>query len=52
MDSAKKFPYDLNLLAEAFNLNVSSDCQVLTEWLAATYTLSDYELTSLNYLYE
>ncbi len=52
MDSAKRFPYDLGLLAEAFNLEVSTDCQILTEWLTATYTLSDYELTGLNYLHE
>lgn len=52
MDNPKKLPYDLGLLAEAFNLNVSAGCSILEQWLDATYTLTDFELANLNYLYE
>lgn len=52
MDNPKKLPYDLGLLAEAFNLSVSSGCPTLQQWLDATYTLTDFELANLDYLYQ
>ncbi len=52
MDTPKRLPYDLGLIAEAFDLAVSTDCPTLQHWLDAHFTLSEFELANLNYLYE
>ena len=48
----KKFPYNLGLIAETFNLNVVSECQHLNEWITATFQLNDIEKSNFDYLYE
>jgi hypothetical protein len=47
-----KLQYNLGLLAEAFDLNVVSDCQHLREWLDYSFTLDEFEERSLTYLHE
>jgi hypothetical protein len=42
--------YDVDNLAEAFNIQAVDDCQVLTGWLRTTATLSAYELETVEVL--
>lgn len=51
METAKKFQYNLGLLADTFSLNVASDCSHLSEWLSATFQLNETEKSNFDYLY-
>jgi hypothetical protein len=48
----QKLPYDLSVLADAFALEVSTDCAHLEEWLNTTAVLDEVEQTMFDYLYE
>ncbi|MFZ4662641.1 MAG: hypothetical protein ACOYNY_36875 [Caldilineaceae bacterium] len=48
----QKLPYDLGILADAFDLAVATDCPHLEEWLNATTMLDVVEQTMFDYLYE
>jgi hypothetical protein len=50
--STTKFQYDLGLLADAFGLEIGTDCGLLSDWLSATFNLTDYEQNSFDLLYE
>ena len=52
MEAGRKFPFDLGLLAEAFQLQVGTNCQPLAEWLNVMYVLTEHEQANLNYLHE
>jgi hypothetical protein len=46
----QRFLYDLGLLAEAFSLNLTSDCQHLQTWLDATSTLDTVEQSMFDFM--
>lgn len=50
MDAAKKFQYNLGLLADTFQLNVPSNCAHLEEWISASYPLDEIEQANFDYL--
>lgn len=52
MNHSPKFQYDLGLLADAFKLNVASECTHLSEWLSASFELTETEQTNFEYLHE
>jgi hypothetical protein len=49
---AEKHIIDLDLLADTFNIDRTNQCQHLQNWLAATYTLNNFEETLLSQIYE
>ena len=51
MNQRYRFEYNLGLLAEAFNLNVVSDCTHLKDWLDFNFELTDTEQANFDYLY-
>ena len=52
MNQTQKFQYDLGLLAEAFSLNVVSDCAHLKVWLDSSFELSELEQSNFDYLFQ
>jgi hypothetical protein len=45
-------PYDLSLICKVFQLEVGSPCQVLTDWMSATYVLDSLQQMLYNSLIE
>ncbi len=50
--ATQRLQYDLGLLAQAFSLNLVSDCHHLLVWLNATSSLDEVEQTMFDNLYE
>jgi hypothetical protein len=52
MEVPQKIGFDLGQIAKAFHLTVGADCGHLAGWLDATYTLTDFEQTLFESVYE
>jgi hypothetical protein len=48
MEELKKLEYDLDQIADAFDIQRVSDCEYIEEWMSATYELTATELEILN----
>lgn len=51
-NDTQRFQYNLGLLADAFTLNVVSECQHLTHWISSKFELTETEQANFDYLYE
>ncbi len=52
MEQYKKLPFDLDILAEAFDVQRVGSCNDLTQWLSSTFTLTATELEIIDDIHE
>lgn len=52
MKSLKKFPFDLALIHEVFDIDRKTECDYLSTWLSAQYILADWEQNLVNKLHK